>query len=316
MTDQDDTVVAAPPGATAEAVTGTVQAGASRRSLMRSIGVGAASAAAVSTLAAGGLAASSTPAKAAIGDTDILNFALNLEYLEAEFYLRAATGAGLPASATTGMGTQGTVTGGSAVPFQIPLIQQYAQNLAVDEQAHVLFLRAALGSAAYAEPTIDLSTSFTNLAVAAGLITQGQSFNPFADEISFLLGAFIFEDVGVTAYGGAISSISTPGYVTAAAAIQAVEGYHAATIRTLLASIGAGVAVNKISALRGALSGASPTDDQGIIMPNGAVNLVPADINALTFRRTPRQVLNIVYFAQNATKGGFYPNGMNGTITS
>ena len=293
-----------------------VQTTASRRSIMRSVGLGAASVAAVSTLAAGGLAASSTPALAAVSDLDILNFALNLEYLEAEFYLRAATGAGLPATALTGTGTQGTVTGGSQVPFQIPLIQQYADNLAADEQAHVLFLRAALGASAVSEPTIDLSASFTNLAIAAGLITQGQTFNPFADEISFLLGAFIFEDVGVTAYAGALSSITNPNYLTAAGAIQTVEGYHAATIRTLLASIGAGVAVGKISALRARLSGASPADDQGIIMPSGAVNIVPADSNALVFRRTPRQVLNIVYFAQNAASGGFFPNGANGTITS
>ncbi len=300
-----------------QAADGAAAAGKSRRSLMRTVGVGAASAAAVGALATGGLVASGTPARAdATSDAAILNFALNLEYLEAEFYLRAATGSGLPASALTGLGSQGTVTGGSAVPFQIPLIQQYAQNLAADEQAHVLFLRAALGSAAYAEPTINLSTSFTTLAVAAGLIVQGQTFNPFADEISFLLGAFIFEDVGVTAYGGALSSITTPGYITAAGAIQTVEGYHAATIRTLLASIGAGVAVAKISALRATLSGNATSDDQGIIMPNGAVNLVPADSNALIFRRTPRQVLNIVYGAQNAATGLFFPNGMNGTITS
>ena len=47
----------------------------------------------------------------------MLNFALNLEYLEAQFYSFAATGAGLPASMLTGTGTQGAVTGGAMVNF-------------------------------------------------------------------------------------------------------------------------------------------------------------------------------------------------------
>lgn len=296
-----------------------------RRSLLRNVGLGAAGMAALGGLSAagvGGLALSSPSARAAgptpspALDLEILNFALNLEYLEASYYLYAVTGQGLQASDMTGTGTQGTVTGGSAVPFNLPIIQQYANNIAADEQTHVRFLRTALGSNAVAMPQIDLMQSWTTLAIAAGLIVKGQTFNPFADQVSFLLGAYVFEDVGVTAYCGALGLFSDPGLVTYAGAIEGVEAYHAATVRTLLASIGAGQTVDKISKLRATLSGAN--DDQGILMPNGSVNIGPFGPQALVFRRTYQQVLNVVYGAPGTgvTKGLFFPNGMNGTLTS
>ncbi len=258
--------------------------------------------------------AGSSPAEAqTLTDTDIINFALNLEYLEAEFYLRAVTGQGLQASDTTGTGTLGTVTGGTAVPFQSSAIRQYAQVLAVDEQAHVRFLRAVLGSAAVAEPSINLTTSFTNLAIAAGLIVQGQTFNPFASDVAFLLGAYIFEDVGVTAYAGAARYISNPDYVEAAGAILATEAYHGGAVRSLLADIGAGQAANAISALRANLSGGN--NDQGIVIPGESYNFASADSNGLVFRRSPAQVLNIVYGGGAASNYLFFPNKTNGTIS-
>ena len=57
-------------------------------------------------------------------DADYLNFALNLEYLEASYYLIAATGTGLSA-ADSGSGA-GTVSGGSQVPFASKIQQEYA----------------------------------------------------------------------------------------------------------------------------------------------------------------------------------------------
>ena len=283
---------------------------ASRRSAMRRFGLGTG----IATAVVAGVAATAQPAEAAgLSDTDILNFALNLEYLEAEFYLRAFLGTGLQASDVTGIGTQGAVTGGSAVPFQSPAIAQYAQTLAVDELTHVRFLRTSLGAAAVAEPSIDFATSFTTLAVNAGLIQSGQTFDPFSDEISFLIGAYVFEDVGVTAYAGAARYISDPDYLEAASAILAVEAYHGGAIRTLLANIGGGEAANAISALRAQLSGAA--DDMGIIIPGDNYNFTSSDTNALAFRRSPAQVLNIVYGGGAAGTGGlFFPAGLNGTL--
>ncbi len=289
-------------------------AGLDRRSLMGRLGASAAGVAAVSAVAAGGLALATQPAKAqSVTDADIANFALNLEYLEAEFYVRAFFGYGLQGSDITGAGTLGRVIGGRQVPFKNPAIQQYCQLLAADELTHVRFLKSVLGSAAVAEPNINLATSFTTLAQAAGLITPGQTFDPFADDVSFVIGAYIFEDVGVTAYNGAVTLLTNPAYVQAAASIMAVEAYHAGMIRTLLANIGAGQAANAISALRASLSGAQ--DDQGIIIPGNNYNTVSTDSNALAFTRTTSQVLNIVYGGRPAGVGGlFFPTGMNGTI--
>ena len=157
----------------------TLEAG--RRAFLKTAGMGTALAA---------LAAVATgEAEAATPDLDvaILNFALNLEYLEAEFYQRAVYGVGLDASLLTGTGTQGGgVRGGSKVPFTNPVVQSIAGEIANDEKNHVLFLKSALGSSAVAEPVISLDASFTALAAAAGLPSE---FNPYADDFSFLLAA-------------------------------------------------------------------------------------------------------------------------------
>lgn len=150
-------------------------------------------------------------------DASILNFALNLEYLEAEFYARGATGQGLPDDMVGGVGTPGQVSGGHQVDFQSPLIKNIAREIAMDERAHVAFLRDALGDAAVARPRISLDHSFTAAATAAGLISDGEVFDPYANERNFLFAAFLFEDVGVTAFKGAAPFISNKTYLDAAA---------------------------------------------------------------------------------------------------
>ncbi len=279
-----------------------------RRKLLRNAGLGTAFAATSGFGLFGPMRAQATSAPS---DADILNFALNLEYLEAEYYLIAVDGTGLSSTDINGVGSTGNVIGGAAVPFQSSTIQQFAKKISVDEQAHVKFLRAALGSAAVARPTIDLYNSFNTLAVAAGLIHAGQTFNPFADDVSFLLGAYVFEDVGVTAYRGAAPLIQSKTYLGAAASILAVEAYHAGNIRTALFEKSQGPATAAISAVRAALSGAN--DDQGVVI-NGVANITPTDVNALAFSRTTTQVLNIVYAGGASGNYGFFPQGLNGAI--
>ena len=298
-----------------------------RRRFLQVAGATSAVLAGSSLLAAcGGDDKTTAPAPATkIGDADILNFALNLEYLEAQFYVYATTGAGLDQGLLGGSGTQGAVTGGRKVTFTDPVVAAYANEIAGDERAHVAFLRTALGSAAVAQPAIDIGTdpngAFSSAARAAGLVGAGQSFDPYASDENFLLGAFIFEDVGVSAYKGAAPLIASATYLEAAAGILAAEAYHAGLIRTVL--YGKGIqapaiitAVQKISDARDSLDGASD-DDQGITNADGSANLVPTDADGIVFSRTPGQVLDIVYLTKLATtKGGFFPNGVNGTINA
>jgi len=303
-------------------------------------------------------------------DQAVLNFALNLEYLEAEFYLRALTGSGLQNGDIGGTGTPGNVTVKNNPQVQFSnsdddqLIRKYAGEIAKDELEHVKFLRGALnmngGNNAVARPEINLQTSFTAAAKAALMgagITPSEdfTFDPFGSPLAFLLGAFIFEDVGVTAYKGGAQFLRNRDYLTAAAGILSVEAYHAGLIRTILTARGDETAltvngndltveqvVNAISGARDSLDG--DTDlDQGITGTDDgsddgndletveiygtsypSSNIVPTDSMGVAFSRTPQQVLNIVYLTPMAVgpdmgtvpDASFFPMGANGTLTT
>jgi hypothetical protein len=278
---------------------------------------------------------SPTPTPTSTVERDALRVALNLEYLEAQFYAYAATGEGLPADQLTGAGTQGTVTGGRRVAFSDPVIAAQARELAADERAHVAFIRGLLGTAGViAMPAINIdggaTGAFSLAARAAGLVdaTSG-TFDPYASDENFLLGAFLFEDVGVTAYKALIGSFyATDANVEATAGLLAAEAYHAGLIRTALYQKGLDTPslrtdAAKISDARDVLDGSAVVDgkdtkdfDQGVTGSDANVaNIVPSDANGIAFSRTVGQVLNITYLNKaQATSGGFFPAGLNGDI--
>jgi hypothetical protein len=334
---------------------------ASRRALL--LGGGAALAAL--TLPKAAKAASTV---ASFTDNDILNFALNLEYLEANFYYLAAFGttidqpnaasiaaggptAGIPINGT---GTQGTVTvkANPQVPFTTITAGSYATEVAIEEGKHVLFLRSQLGSYAVAQPALDLLNSFNGLASKAQIAS---SFDPFSSDAYFLVGAYIFEDVGVSAYHGAAPLISTTStgktILAAAAGIHAVEAYHSGLIRQSIFALdptnsqGLLTITQQISALRSSVSdlvAPTPTavsavvdptpDDYGVSdgtftvsLANGAsvprTNITDATTNnVLGVARSTIEVLNIVTaggaaVAGTKATGGFFPAGLNGVLS-
>jgi hypothetical protein len=296
---------------------------------------------------------------ASYSDSDLLNFALNLEFLEANFYYLAAFGctihspnaaaiaagapsAGIPIGGSAG--TAGAVSGGSKVAFSTVSAGAYATEIAIEEGKHVLALQSALGSAAVAQPAINLGTAWQTLAVAAG-VAGGASFSPYTSDANFLLGAYVFEDVGVTAYLGAAPLLISAGNLETAAGLLAVEGYHAALIRTALntldptGSLGYVTITDQISTLRATLSKAAATatsiydtapDDFGLAATTvslagataaSATRITDADpTNSIAFSRAAEQVINIVTgggalsgtTVVSPATGVFFPAGLNG----
>jgi len=146
----------------------------------------------------------------------VLQFALTLEYLEAEFYTRGVAAAGL-------------VPAGAALAA-ITTIRDH-------ENQHVAFLRTAissLGKTPVSKPTFDFS--------AGNGSNTGPFANVFSDYDTFLAVAQTFEDTGVRAYKGqAPALIGSGGVLTAALNIHSVEARHAAHIRQMRKARGANV---------------------------------------------------------------------------
>jgi Ferritin-like domain len=239
---------------------------------------------------------SSTVSAQSITDGDILNFALNLEYLEAEFYTVVTTGKTIEeiGIAINGTGTPGPTTGGNKVNFRAGrywldeyragITMDIAEQLAHDEQQHVILLRAALGSYAVAKPAINLE------ALGFG----------FANFHEYLQLARAFEDVGVSAYGGAAPLISSKAYLGVAAQILAVEALHSGNIR---------------KQVQGFDIPTTPVDSLDVLPPPTGKNFFTVNAQSLAITRTTSQVLEIAY-GGGSSKGGFFPNGMNGVITT
>jgi hypothetical protein len=222
---------------------------------------------------------------AGVTDPDILNFALNLEYLEAEYYCVATLGKTLVElgiinpSDTTGPTTGGALISGLSSTSPESYI---STALRINETDHVKLLRGALGSAAVKKPAINLD------ALGYG----------FSDVDDFLKITRQFEDVGTSAYLGAAPLISSSAYLSVAGSILTVEAKHSGALRLLCIMNG----VN------------SPAVDS-IDIPPVSGKPFGNPVNGLTVPRTTSQVLNVVY-GGGMSSGGFFPDGLNGTITS
>ena len=260
-----------------------------RRRFMKTIGAASAGVAALSV--AGVLPASAATAT----EVEVLQFALNLEYLEADFYTYAQYGNGIESH---GIGTNGLAngsnpaeggksTGGAKVKFTNEFSQNIAYQIGSDERAHVTLLRDALGADKIAKPELNINALGLDISALEG----------------FLQLSRIFEDIGVSAYAGAAGLLTTPSVITTAARILSAESEHVAAQRT---------SIYVLNFPTKALDGADIVPP-----PSGATNhtLSINTANGLCATRTPGQVLYLAFgMKANVTRGGFFPLGVNGKI--
>ena len=180
-----------------------------RRSAMKSItSIGGKIALATAPLFVGSLLKKAYGQSASTQILDVLNFALTLEYLEAEFYNK-----GLAASNLIPAGAD----------------RMAIQVIADHENDHVDFLRKtimALGGTPVMKPTFDFTAG------------NGSGNGPFAGVFMnyslFLAVAQTFEDTGVRAYKGQAANLKSSNEVLRAALrIHSVEARHAAHVREM-----------------------------------------------------------------------------------
>ena len=224
---------------------------------------------------------------------EVLNVALNLEYLEANFYLYASTGTGLSSSLNgNGAAVQGA-PGKLALDANVLAV---CQALAADEVNHIAVLRAAitsLGATPIAQPVINLSAN-------GSVTTQAQ----------FLAAARQFTALGGSAYvGSAQLLVSNASVLQTAGQILGAEGQHAGVLAYFCVTQG----IN------------SPAIDAQDVPPT-ATNYFTVDaVHALSPLRNTSQVLGVAYGQSTAATvtpptgvmmGGFFPNGFNGNVKS
>ncbi|KAL5140859.1 Desiccation-related protein PCC13-62 [Glycine soja] len=257
-------------------------------------------------------------------DADLLEFALNLEYLEAEFFLFGALGHGLDVVAPN-------LTGGGPLPIGAKKVElddltnDVILQFAFQEVGHLRAIKSKVTG--FPRPLLDLSSkSFAKLMDNAFGKPLVPPFDPYANSLNFIIASYVIPYVGLTGYVGANRLLQSATSRELVAGLLGVESGQDAILRELLYERKEqlvppyGVAVeeftNRISILRSKL-GKRGLKDEGIVVPFGLGaegkvrgNILAGDVNSLAYSRTPEEILRIVYGSGDEhVCGGFYPIG-------
>eukprot|EP00879_Flechtneria_rotunda_P021060 GHRR01022186.1.p1 GENE.GHRR01022186.1~~GHRR01022186.1.p1 ORF type:complete len:280 (-),score=73.94 GHRR01022186.1:2206-3045(-) len=164
----------------------------------------------------------------AITDQDILNFLANTECLESTFNTYAAFGAGLPQSLRPG-----NVTGGKLGNLS-PEVREWAQEVALDEQGHVRLIREVLGDRSVPCPDLDITGGFQKYFDNAVGKQSNPPFDPYKNDINFLLATWSLEEIGATGDKGCILLVTNPGVANGISGLATSASYQSGVDRHFL----------------------------------------------------------------------------------
>ncbi|KAJ0979838.1 hypothetical protein J5N97_015312 [Dioscorea zingiberensis] len=262
-------------------------------------------------------------------DVDLLQFALNLEHIEAEWFLFGATGRGLDAVEPE-LALGGPPPIGARKANLDVVTQRYIAEFGYQEVGHLRAIKSTVGG--FPRPLIDLSAhNFATIFDDAFGFHLDPPFDPYRNSLNYLLASYVIPYMGLVGYVGANPNIN--GFVSKRllAGLLGVEAGQDAVIRGMLYERAFEVLkpynytvaefTTRISNLRNRL-GMCGIKDEGIIVPLelGAErrtwsNVLSANADSLSYRRTPAEILRVVYgTGDEHNPGGFLPKGGSGTI--
>ncbi|MED6139444.1 hypothetical protein PIB30_083894 [Stylosanthes scabra] len=329
-------------------------------------------------------------------DADIVEFALNLEYLEAEYFLYGALGYGLDV-VNPNLTQGGPTPCGAKIAHLSPIIKDVTLQFALQEVGHLrvwdyrrnrwcqdgrlkVYVRGSapryFGSKSsvpnmarfspclvrlrvtnpyqimindisifhgfieaiknwvkgFPRPLLNISSeTFGEIIDNAFGEKLNPSFDPYANDINYLIASYAISYVGLNGYVGANPLLKSTNARSLIASLLGVESGQDAVIRALLYerwnqkvtpyTHTVAEFTNAISGIRNKL-GRGGLKDEGLLVSkelgaeaNVTGNILAGNSYSVSYARTPQEILRIVYgTSHEGVPGGFYPNGGDGDI--
>ncbi|OIT35895.1 PREDICTED: desiccation-related protein PCC13-62-like [Nicotiana attenuata] len=262
-------------------------------------------------------------------DVDLLQFSLNLEFLEAEFFSWSANGYGLDVTAPQLVMGGPPPIGGRKANLDF-VTHNIINEFANQEIGHIRAIFYTVGG--FPRPFMDISAeNFAKFFDEAFGYKLEPPFDPYRDSLSYMLSCYVLPYVGLNGYVGANPFINGYKSKRVLAGLLGPEAGQDAVCRTYLYERAAEIVfpypytvaefTARISDLRNRL-GMCGIKDEGLFVPpqlgaenRTTSNILSADYFSLSYPRTPAEILRIVYDTGNEhVPGGFFPAGANGKI--